>query len=70
MGDNDITLMNALQQKKECKLSEIVAGRQLESKLLTRGKYRASFFGTARRSKCLMLGGGDETCKTPGFNSS
>jgi len=62
--------MNALLQKKEFKLNEIVAGQQLESTLLTRGRYKVSFFGTARRSKCLMLGGEDETGKISKFNSS
>ena len=58
------TSMNALLQKSECGRNEIVSGQQLESKRITRGKYKALSFETASRSKCLTLGGGDETCNT------
>jgi len=53
--------MNPLLQKLGCKLKDIFAAQQLESKIFTADENKVSFFGKERRCKCLTLGGGDET---------
>jgi hypothetical protein len=54
----------------EKKLEEIVAGRQHESKMFTIEENKSILSGTESMVKCLMLGGGDETCQKTRSNAT
>jgi hypothetical protein len=51
-------------------LKEIVSGQQLESKMFTIDENTYLLLESWNIVKCLMLGGGDETCKVTGSNAS